>query len=225
MSAKHYVMGVVATLCWQGAAQAMVIPSPELDQTNISKPRLDTAIFAGGCFWGMEAVFEHVKGVKQVMSGYVGGSARDAQYERVSEGTSGHAESIRIRYDANVVTYGQLLRIFFSVAHNPTELNRQGPDTGTQYRSAIFFNTPEQQRIAQAYVLQLQNARVFNSPIVTQITPLTPFYVAEAYHQDYLIKHPDSAYIVHYDAPKLLDLKQSYPELYVARGVKEIRTK
>jgi peptide-methionine (S)-S-oxide reductase len=165
----------------------------------------------------VEAVFEHVKGVKDVKSGYAGGSAAAAQYEKVSTGTTGHAESVRIAYDPSRISYGQLLKVFFSVAHNPTELNRQGPDTGTQYRSAIFYSNEEQKRIAQAYIEQLNKAKVFPRPIVTQVGSLESFHEAEAYHQDYLAHHPDEPYIVINDIPKVENLRKQLPGLYKAK--------
>jgi len=162
-------------------------------------------------------VFKHVKGVTRATSGYAGGSAKTASYELVGSGTTGHAESVEVVYDPSQISYGQLLKVFFSVAHDPTQLNRQGPDVGTQYRSAIFFSNPDQQRIAQAYVAQLQDAKLFSRPIVTQVAPLQGFYPAEAYHQDYLARHPESMYIVINDLPKLAQLKVQWPDLYVAR--------
>ncbi len=171
-------------------------------------------MFAGGCFWGQQGVFEHVKGVTQVLAGYSGGAKETANYEAVSSETSGHAESVQIKFDPKVVTYGQLLRVYMSVAHDPTELNRQGPDSGTSYRSNIFFTTAEQQKIATAYIAQLGKAHVYSDPIVTRVDRLTAFYPAEDYHQDYLIHNPDSGYIVVNDLPKIANLKRIYPELY-----------
>ena len=171
-------------------------------------------MLAGGCFWGVEAVFEHVKGVSNAKSGYSGGSAKTANYEKVSMGTTGHAEAVQVTYDPSQVTYGQLLKVFFSVAHDPTELNRQGPDTGTQYRSAIFYANEEQKRIATAYIDQLNKAKVFGQKIVTQVVPLDAFHEAEAYHQDYLVNHPDQPYIVIHDLPKVENLKKQLPGLY-----------
>jgi len=175
----------------------------------------EIAVFAGGCFWGVEAVFEHVKGVKEAVAGYSGGSAQTAKYEIVSSGTTGHAESVRVSFDPAQVNYGQLLKVFFAVAHDPTELNRQGPDTGTQYRSAIFYANDEQKSTAEAYVAQLQAAKIFPRPIVTQVAPLRAFYPAEAYHQHYLVNHPTQPYIVINDLPKLAKLKRQFPALYV----------
>ncbi|HEV3253424.1 MAG TPA: peptide-methionine (S)-S-oxide reductase MsrA [Candidatus Acidoferrales bacterium] len=173
-----------------------------------------TAVVAGGCFWGVDAVFKHVKGVTSVVSGYAGGNAGTAQYEVVSTGTTGHAESVKITYDASQITYGELLRIFFSVAHNPTELNRQGPDTGTQYRSAIFYANEGQKEVAEAYIEQLNQAKAFPRQIVTQVTPLKGFYAAEEYHQNFLARHPDYPYIVYNDLPKLRELQKEFPSLY-----------
>lgn len=178
---------------------------------------LQTAVFSGGCFWGVEAVFKHVKGVTSAVSGYAGGSAKTAHYEIVGTGLTGHAESVEVTYDPSQISYGQLLRVFFSVAHDPTQLNRQGPDVGTQYRSAIFYADAEQQRIAKAYIDQLSNAKAFGRPIVTQLTPLNAFYRAEDYHQDYLARHPESMYIVINDLPKLNHLRQEFPQIYVSR--------
>lgn len=174
----------------------------------------ETAVFAGGCFWGVDAVFKHVKGVSNVVSGYAGGNAATAHYEQVSEGDTGHAESVRVSFDPTKVSYQQLLQVFFSVAHDPTQLNRQGPDTGSQYRSAIFYTSPEQQKIAQSYIQQLTAARTFSAPIVTQVVPLQQFYQAEDYHQNFLALHPNKPYIVMYDQPKLEQLRKKFPALY-----------
>jgi peptide-methionine (S)-S-oxide reductase len=171
-------------------------------------------VFAGGCFWGVEAVFEHVKGVKDAVSGYAGGKSGSAQYDTVSTGDTGHAESVKVTYDPAKVSYGQLLKVYFSVAHDPTQLNRQSPDVGPQYRSEIFTTNAEQAKIAKAYIAQLTAAKVFAAPIVTKVEPLPGFYPAEAYHQDYLRLHPNEPYIVFNDAPKLVHLKQMFPALY-----------
>ena len=173
-----------------------------------------TAVFAGGCFWGVDAVFKHVKGVSKVVSGYSGGEASTAQYETVSEGTTGHAESVQVTFDPAVVPYTTLLKVFFSIAHDPTTLNRQGPDEGTQYRSVIFYADAEQQRVAEAYLAQLRQANAFPRPIVTRVSPLKAFYPAEDYHQDYARRHPHDLYIVYNDAPKVENLKKEFPELY-----------
>ena len=191
------------------------LPNPKIDTPPAAAAGTRTAVFAGGCFWGMEGVFEHVKGVTRVVSGYAGGSAATAHYEQVSTGTTGHAESVRISYDPKRISYGQLLKVFFSVAHDPTELDRQGPDTGTQYRSAIFYTDGEQKRVADAYIAQLQAAHAFARPIVTEVTPLKGFYEAEAYHQHYLALHPDQPYIVINDLPKIANLQRQFPALYV----------
>jgi peptide-methionine (S)-S-oxide reductase len=194
---------------------AAPLPDPKIDAPLAKTKGTQTAVFAGGCFWGVEGVFEHVKGVSQVVSGYAGGSVDKPSYEQVSSGTTGHAESVRISYDPSRISYGQLLKVFFSVAHDSTELNRQGPDTGTQYRSAIFFANEEQKRVAEAYVAQLQAARTFPRPIVTQVAPLKTFYAAEAYHQHYLDLNPNQPYIVINDLPKIANLKRQFPALYV----------
>jgi len=183
------------------------------------------AVFAGGCFWGLQGLFEHVIGVKKVVAGYSGGEKATAHYEMVGTETTGHAESVEITFDPKVVSYGQLLRLFFSVAHDPTQLDRQGPDSGPSYRSEIFFATPTQERVARAYVAQLTKAGVFASPIVTKIEPLKAFYPAEDYHQDYLIHHPTQPYIVYNDLPKIDALKRTYPKAYRATPVTVDATK
>ena len=194
---------------------AAPLPDPIVDsRASVPKGTLATAVVAGGCFWGIEAVFEHVKGVKEAVSGYAGGAAQTAKYEIVSTGTTGHAESVRITYDPAQISYGQLLKVFFSVAHDPTELNRQGPDVGTQYRSAIFYANDEQKRVAEAYIAQLDHAGVFSGPIVTRVDPLKAFYPAEGYHQDFLVLHPDYPYIVFNDLPKVANLKRLFPDEY-----------
>ncbi len=177
-------------------------------------PGKEIAVLAGGCFWGVDAVFKHVKGVKQVVSGYSGGNGNTAEYEVVSTGTTGHAESVQITFDASKVSYAQLLQIFFSVATDPTQLNRQGADEGTQYRSVIFYTDEAQRQTALAYIDQLNKSHVFSSPIVTQVVPFTHFYTAEDYHQNYLAQHPDNPYIVFNDLPKLRALKKDFPALY-----------
>jgi peptide-methionine (S)-S-oxide reductase len=198
------------------ASAATTLPDPAVDQSLAPAKGPSILVVAGGCFWGVQAVFQHVKGVMSATSGYAGGTVKNPGYEDVSSGETGHAESVEISYDPSQVTLGQLLKVFFSVAHDPTELNRQGPDSGTQYRSAIFFTTPDQQRIAQAYVNQLNQAEVFSSPIVTQITPLKAFYRAEDYHQNYATNHPDNPYIATFDLPKVQHLQQQFPNLYLA---------
>jgi peptide-methionine (S)-S-oxide reductase len=202
--------------CNRADASSVALPAAEVDAPLASAPTEKTAVIAGGCFWGIQAVFQHVKGVTNAVSGYSGGAAQTANYERVSSGDTGHAEAVQITYDASKLSYGQLLRIFFSVAHNPTELNHQGPDTGSQYRSAIFYADEEQKRIASAYVAQLDRAHLFPDPIVTQVVPLNGFYPAETYHQDYATNHPHQPYIMIYDAPKVTNLRRLYPELYAS---------
>ena len=181
---------------------------------NTEAKGLQTAVFAGGCFWGVEAVFEHVKGVTDSRSGYAGGDAKTAKYDLVSEGKTAHAEAVQVTFDPAKVTYSQLLTIFFSVAHNPTELNRQGPDTGTQYRSAVFYLNDEQKKLTEDFIKSIDAAKSFPKPVVTQVVPLVKFYDAEAYHQDYLKNHPDEPYIVINDKPKVADLKKRFPELW-----------
>jgi peptide-methionine (S)-S-oxide reductase len=200
--------------CSSVSASATAIPDPALDAPLASVKAQQSAVLAGGCFWGVEAVFEHVKGVSGVKSGYSGGAANTAHYDDVSTGETGHAESVRITYDPSQISYGQLLKVFFSVAHDPTELNRQGPDTGTQYRSVIFYSNEEQKRIAQAYIEQLNQAKVFKGPIVTQVVGLQSFYEAESYHQGYLSHHPDDPYIVINDLPKIENLRKQLPALF-----------
>ena len=196
---------------------AAAVPAPAVDATRALAPGQQTAVFSGGCFWGVQAVFQHVKGVITATSGYSGGKAKTAEYELVSTGETGHAESVQIVYDPSQITYGELLRVFFSVAHDPTQLNRQGPDEGTQYRSAIFYANDEQKRIAQAYIAQLDQAKVFSREIVTQVAALEAFYPAEAYHQNYAALHPNQPYIVFNDAPKVAHLRQLFPDLYLGK--------
>jgi peptide-methionine (S)-S-oxide reductase len=198
-----------------GAASEQPIPPPKVDATRPVAAGQEPAVFAGGCFWGAQAVFERVKGVIRTAAGYAGGSAATATYDQVITETTGHAESVEVVYDPSRITYGQLLRIFFSVAHDPTELNRQGPDVGPSYRSAIFYASDEQKRIAAAYIAQLDAAKVFPKRIVTELTPLKRFYRAEDYHQDYALKNPTSSYIQICDLPKISALKQQFPELFV----------
>ena len=205
------------TACSAGDRANITLPTPTVDAPITSTSSQQTAVVAGGCFWGIQAVFQHTKGVLRATSGYSGGSAKTAEYELVSTGETGHAESVQITYDPSKITYGQLLRVFFSVAHDPTQLNRQGPDEGTQYRSSIFYGTDEQKRIAEAYIAQLQKAKLFQRPIVTQVVPLKAFYPAEAYHQDYAALHPNNPYIVYNDAPKVAHLRQQFPDLYTGK--------
>jgi len=211
------LVSIVLTLGCNVATATVAIPDPVIDAPLAATKGEQTAVLAGGCFWGIEAVFEHVKGVIDVDSGYAGGAASSAHYEVVSGGRTGHAESVRIKYDPSKISYGQLLKVFFSVAHDPTLLNRQGPDTGTQYRSAIFCANEDQKRIAQAYIDQLNQAKVFDRRIVTEITMGSTFYVAEAYHQDYVVHHPDESYIVINDLPKVANLRKQFPNLYRSR--------
>jgi len=199
--------------CYAGESYK-VVPPPAMDASLAWAKGQQTAVFAGGCFWGIQAVFQHVKGVVKATSGYSGGEKKTAEYELVSTGETGHAESVQVVYDPSQVTYGQLLRVFFSVAHDPTQLNRQGPDSGTQYRSVIFYASDDQKRVADAYITQLNQAKVYSAPIVTQVVPLKAFYPAEAYHQDYATLHPDQPYIMYNDAPKVAHLKQELPDLY-----------
>jgi peptide-methionine (S)-S-oxide reductase len=188
-------------------------PDPTLDISAAEASGPQTAVFAGGCFWGVEAVFERLSGVTDAVSGFSGGEAKTAHYEIVSTGQTGHAESVKVTYDPSQITYGQLLKVFFSVAHDPTELNRQGPDTGTQYRSAIFYANEEQRRVAEAYIQQLNQAHVFSRQIVTQVVPLKAFYPAEAYHQNFVKRNPMYPYVMYNDLPKLSKLKKEYPTL------------
>jgi peptide-methionine (S)-S-oxide reductase len=196
------------------AGSSAPVPTPAADEAKASAPAKETAVVAGGCFWGIQAVFQHVKGVVSATSGYSGGTVKNPDYEQVSSGDTGHAESVQVVYDPSKVTYGELLRVFFSVALDPTEVNRQGPDSGTQYRSVIFYGNPEQKRIAQAYIAQLDQAKVFNKKIATQVVPLQAFYPAEGYHQNYATLHPDNPYIVYNDAPKVANLRREFPDLY-----------
>lgn len=219
----HRVIAIVSILCLSttiachASSAAVKLPNPTNDEPLSKSKSAQTVVLAGGCFWGIQAVFEHVKGVSSATAGYAGGSASTAQYETVSTGRTGHAESVRVVYDPSQVSLGQILKVFFSVAHDPTELNRQGPDEGTQYRSVIFYANDEQRRIAQAYIDQLNHAKAFAQPIVTQTVALQGFYPAEAYHQDYAEHHPNEPYIAINDLPKLDHLKQTLPELYVGK--------
>jgi peptide-methionine (S)-S-oxide reductase len=205
---------MLSAISCSAASAAVAIPDPAVDVALAAAPGQQVAVFAGGCFWGIQAVFEHVKGVISATSGYSGGDVANPDYETVSSGSTGHAESVKVVFDPSKVTYGQLLKVFFSVAHDPTELNRQGPDVGTQYRSAIFYMNADQQRVADAYIKQLTAAKVYTRPIVTQVVAFQSFYDAEGYHQDYAIKHPNNAYIVINDAPKVANLKRELPDLY-----------
>jgi len=208
--------------CANGASasgRARAVPAPAMDESPAATRGSEVAVVAGGCFWGVQGVYQHVKGVTSAVSGYAGGEERTAQYEMVGTGRTGHAESVRIVFDPRVISYGRILQIFFSVAHDPTELNAQGPDEGPQYRSAVFPVTDEQARIAKAYITQLNDARVFPSPVVTKVEEGRAFYRAEGYHQDFLERNPSYPYIVVNDLPKIADLKRLFPDLYQARAV------
>lgn len=196
---KHYLLGCICLMLGHGAWAA---------------PPEQTAVFAGGCFWGVDAVFKHVKGVSKVVSGYAGGSTANAHYEQVSRGDTGHAEAVQVSFDPAKISYRKLLEVFFSVVHDPTQLNRQGPDRGTQYRSAIFYTSQEQQQLAQSNISQLTAARVYPDPIVTEVVPLQQFYPAEDYHQNYFALHPNQPYIVIHDKPKVEQLRKQFTELY-----------
>ena len=196
------------------AEPATPIHPPLTDEQNLSGSKTETAVFAGGCFWGVQAVFQHTKGVTSAVSGYAGGTPVAPSYEQVSSGRTGHAESVEITFDPKEISFGHLLQIYFSVAHDPTQLNGQGPDEGTQYRSEIFATSDVQQRVAETYIAELDNAHAFARPIVTKVKRLKAFYRAEPYHQDYATLHPSSTYIVVYDLPKVANLKRLYPELY-----------
>jgi peptide-methionine (S)-S-oxide reductase len=206
-----------ALLLWRtplfGAEAPVIIAPPALDNPKAAGP-VQTAVLAGGCFWGVQGVFEHVRGVKKVIAGYAGGEKSTAQYETVSSGATGHAESVQITFDPAAISYGQILQIAFSVVHDPTQLNRQNPDVGTQYRSAIFYADETQKKIATAYIGQLDGAHAFSRPIVTRVDPLKGFYPAEDYHQDYLIHNPSQPYIAIYDIPKIENFRRTFPELY-----------
>ena len=206
-------IGAIGATWLRADESAVLVPAPALDEP-LAAGNLQTAVLAGGCFWGVHGVFQHVKGVHRVLSGYAGGTAETATYDQVSTGATGHAESVEITFDPAQISYGEILRIFFSVAHDPTQLNRQGPDLGPQYRSAIFFADDAQQRVAQAYIALLDKAGVFRRPIVTRVDALTRFYPAEAYHQDFLIHNPTYPYIVYNDLPKIANLKQLFPDRY-----------
>jgi peptide-methionine (S)-S-oxide reductase len=211
------LMWLGATIACHASSAAVKLPNPATDEPLSKTRSSETVVLAGGCFWGIQAVFEHVKGVTSATAGYSGGSASTAQYETVSTGRTGHAESVKVVYDPSQVSFGQILKVFFSVAHDPTELNRQGPDDGTQYRSVIFYASEDQHRVARAYIDQLNGAKIFPEPIVTQVVALQAFYPAEGYHQDYAEHHPNEPYIAINDLPKLDHLKQMLPELYVGK--------
>ena len=201
-------------MAFAGAARTTPIPAPTMDEPLAQHPSHETAVFAGGCFWGTQSVFQRVKGVVATQAGYAGGSAETATYDQVTTETTGHAESVQIVFDPSKITFGTLLRIFFSVAHDPTQVNRQGPDVGTSYRSAIFYTSPEQQKIAAAYIQQLDSEHVFPARIATELTPLKGFYKAEEYHQDYAAKNPGNPYIQICDVPKVKALEAQFPNLF-----------
>jgi peptide-methionine (S)-S-oxide reductase len=211
-------LAMMSSIGASAAESAVKIPPPAIDASP-APGKLATAVVAGGCFWGVQGVYQHLKGVKKVLSGYAGGERASADYESVSAGDSGHAESVQIVYDPAQVTYGQILQVFFSVVHDPTQLNRQGPDTGTQYRSAIFYSDDSQKKIADAYIAQLNAAGVYPRRIVTRVDPLNGFFVAEDYHQDYLLNHPAQPYIVIHDLPKVRNFQRMLPALYNPRAV------
>lgn len=215
--AAFVILVLAASLGYVSYASPVAIPDPADDAPLAKSKGEQTAVLAGGCFWGVQAVFQHVRGVTSVKSGYSGGPADKAHYELVSDGDTGHAESVRITFDPSQVSYGQLLKVFFAVAHDPTQLNKQGPDHGTQYRSAIFYANAEQKRIAQAYIAQLDRAQIFSQKIVSQVVALDSFYEAEAYHQDYATLHPDEPYIAINDLPKVENLRKQLPKLFVER--------
>ena len=221
-AAALVALGAIGMLVWQspllGAEAPVVIAPPAIDNPKTAGP-LQTAVLAGGCFWGVQGVYEHVRGVRKVLAGYAGGDKATAEYETVSSGTTGHAESVKIVFDPAEISYGQILQIAFSVVHDPTQLNRQGPDVGSQYRSSVFYGDDGQKRIAEAYIAQLNQAHAFARPIVTRVDPLKGFYPAEDYHQDYLIHNPTVPYIAYFDIPKIENLKRTFPELYSGQPV------
>jgi peptide-methionine (S)-S-oxide reductase len=208
---------VASSSSTSGVDVRKLAPTPNLETATAQSKSLKTAVFAGGCFWGVEAVFEHVKGVADVKSGYSGGDSKSANYDDVSGGRTLHAEAVIVTYDPAKVTYVQLLSVYFSVAHDPTEVNRQGPDVGPQYRSAIFYASEDQKKLANDFIDAINKAKVFSNPIATQVVPLEKFYDAEDYHQDYMKKNPNQPYIVYHDLPKLAALKEKFPDLYIAK--------
>jgi peptide-methionine (S)-S-oxide reductase len=221
-AAAVLALGVLGIALWRsplfGAEAPVVIAPPSVDNPKAAGPP-QTAVLAGGCFWGVQGVFEHVRGVQKVIAGYAGGDKASAEYETVSSGTTGHAESVKITFDPAEISYGQILQIAFSVVHDPTQLNRQGPDVGTQYRSAIFYGDDTQKKIAEAYITQLDKSHAYSRPIVTRVDPLKGFYPAEDYHQDYLYHNPNAPYIAYFDLPKVENFKRTFPELYSGRPV------
>jgi peptide-methionine (S)-S-oxide reductase len=229
MNKYLFALGAVALAAWilvgggmgTSAAQekAVKLPAPTLDATATAQASTATAVFAGGCFWGVQAVFQHTDGVLNAVSGYSGGDKATASYEMIGSGRTGHAEAVQITYDPKKISYGKLLQIYFSVAHDPTTLNRQGPDSGTQYRSAVFYKDAGQKKVAESYIAQLDAAKAFPNKIVTQLAPLAAFYPAEAYHQDYATLHPTQPYIARFDLPKIANLKTVMPEVYREKPV------
>jgi peptide-methionine (S)-S-oxide reductase len=221
-AAAVFALAVLGVVIWRspllGAEPPVVIAPPAVDNPKAAGPP-QTAVLAGGCFWGVQGVFQHVRGVQKVIAGYAGGDKATAQYETVSSGTTGHAESVKIVFDPAEISYGQILQIAFSVVHDPTQLNRQGPDVGSQYRSAIFYGDDSQKRIAEAYISQLSDSHVYSRPIVTRVDPLKGFYPAEDYHQDYLFHNPNAPYIAFFDIPKVENFKRTFPQLYSGRPV------
>jgi peptide-methionine (S)-S-oxide reductase len=210
---RFYLLSTILAAACALALAKTSFPDPAVDTPASTTHAKQTAVLAGGCFWGVEAVFDRVKGVTNVVSGFAGGEKSTAHYETVSTGTTGHAESVKITYDPSQITFGQLLKVYFAIAHDPTELNRQGPDSGTQYRSAIFYMDDEQKKVAETYIQQLNAAKVFSRPIVTQVVPFNGFYAAESYHQHFLDNNPNNPYIIYNDLPKLAALKKQYPEM------------
>lgn len=229
MNKYLFALGAIAFAAWTflgggigiSAAEekAVKLPTPTIDTPITAQPGTATAVFAGGCFWGVQAVFQHTQGVLNAVSGYSGGEAATATYSQTGSGRTGHAEAVQITYDPKQISYGKLLQIYFSVAHDPTTLNRQGPDSGTQYRSAVFYQSAEQKKITEAYIAQLDAAKAFPNKIVTQVAPLTAFYPAEAYHQDYATLHPTQPYIARFDLPKIANLKTTMPEVWREKPV------
>ena len=217
-------LGIAGSRGTLAGESAVIIPAPALDDSKGGAAGLQTAVVAGGCFWGVQAVYQHVRGVQTVLSGYAGGSKETASYEVVSRGGTGHAESVEIRFDPKELSFGEVLQIYFSVVHDPTQLNRQGPDVGSQYRSSIFYADESQRRIAEAYIAQLEKSKVFARPIVTRVDALDAFYPAESYHQDFLLRHPTNAYIVFNDLPKIENLKRVFPARYREEPVTTAKT-
>jgi peptide-methionine (S)-S-oxide reductase len=225
LSIAAALLAAAVPLAVLAAAPNAALPSPEIGSFVSQGVGLETAVLSGGCFWGVQGVFEHVAGVKRVLAGYAGGNKNTATYGQVSTGTTGHAETVEITFDPEKISFGQILRIFFSVALDPTELNRQGPDDGTQYRSEIFYNDESQREVAQAYIAQLDRAHIFTAPIVTRVDPNTGFFPAEDYHQDYLVHHPENMYIVFNDLPKVANLKRVFPETYLENPILALPTR